>query len=256
MTFTPIRDFAKRHAPELLSAAGVGMLVGASAYTCFASFKSAKEIRMAEEEREFEENAAHLSTPEKISLVWRNFIPSAALIFGGVACIVGSNKVSLAKIEALGASLALATVKNDIPKSIFVDNTPATDYPPWVEKGSDGLIDCMDGATGRVFRSSKERIDAAVNRFNAILMQKGIGTLNDFFDELDLPPCKIGEAYAICYQNEGKLLQLTYTWGNHPDKPNDSILIFDFDEWDINPKPYTYRLKHPFVYGPPRTVRR
>jgi hypothetical protein len=53
-----------------------------------------------------------------------------------------------------------------------------------------------DQLSGRWFRSSVGRIEAAVNETNAILNRDGDVSLNDYYDQIGLPHIKWGEEYG------------------------------------------------------------
>lgn len=70
------------------------------------------------------------------------------------------------------------------------NSSPITE--PRASDDNDDL--CYDEWSGRFFRSSLERIELAVSKANAMIMESGVLALNEFYELLGLPRSLMGES--------------------------------------------------------------
>ena len=145
-----------------------------------------------------------------------------ALLMGGasIAAFISANTVSVKRLTATSAALtateeAFRTYKNKVieqigekkaaeviakiaedkvkknpPKLDENDNTPGS--IPVIVTG-DGESLCYDSYTGRYFNSNIDKLRRIETQLNQRLLREDFITLNDMYDELGLPPVKVGE---------------------------------------------------------------
>ena len=152
-----------------------------------------------------------LTKKEIIKLTWKCYVPAALIGAATIACIIGANSINLKRHAALAGaySLTAATLKeyqakvvetlgekksHEIKEEIHKDKlrkTPVTANDVIVVGQGDAL--CFDVMSGRYFKSDYEKIRKAQNDLNRDLLSEMWISLNNVYDELGLPPIKMGE---------------------------------------------------------------
>lgn len=193
--------FVRDNSHHILS---VGAIIGtgATAYlSTRAGWKSSKEFYSWRGAEKFYENEEYKPTKKEIiQLTWKNYIPPAVAFLGTTVCIVGSNRVSSRKIVAATMAYSLSekafnTYKEKVVEQLgekkekaIVDEIAADNVrrnpPPLIISGS-GVL-CCEADTGRYFNSTKETIEQAVNKVNAIAFRHCYVSLDDFYDLVGL----------------------------------------------------------------------
>jgi hypothetical protein len=198
-----------KHSPEILTGIGIA---GMAAATVLAVQATPKAVRLMEEAKE-EKSVDKLSPVDTIKATWKCYIPAAASCIGGAACIIGAQTVSMKRGAALAAAYklsetALTEYREQVVDTIGeakekvvrekvaekqLEKTPVSENT--VIKTSKGHTRCFDPLTNRYFESDLEIIRRAENTLNKRILQSlsGYASINDFYDELDLPHADLAE---------------------------------------------------------------
>ena len=213
--------FGKKNAPELLTATSVIGLITTAIWAYKAGKKAGPIIKEKKEEME-------LTDPEdkeaKRAVVWETVkevtpIVVPPVLIGGVtiACIVGSNRVSNKRFVTLTAAYSLSEsalkdlngkmvemvgekkasdIKDAIAKEKFKKAEEHAGPERFVFTG-DGDVPCIDEYTGRPFRSSYQKLGAAINTLSHRIMTEMYMSLNDFYDLVDgLERTPMGDSFG------------------------------------------------------------
>lgn len=115
-----------------------------------------------------------------------------------------SKPITEEEIKATAEKYAKEKVE-EIQKSVIQDKI--TENAPHKEvvfvREKDGTI-YYDALSGRYFMSNPTKINAAISRVNDLLTLDSVVTVNEFYDEVDLPHNELGEALGWDIEN-GKL---------------------------------------------------
>jgi hypothetical protein len=171
-----------------------------------------------------EETVRHeeLTQREKLELVWKFYIPTAASSVLTIAAIIGSNHISTRRNAALlslysMADIALKEYQDKVAETIGqkkeekirdeiakdkLDNNPLDGREVIIT----GKGNCLfyDTLSGRYFRSDLETVRRIQNDFNELLFNDMFLPLNDLYDMLGLEDTEMGRSAGWDVQN-GKL---------------------------------------------------
>ena len=187
-------------------------LIGLGCSVASAIHDTPKAIKLLEEEERFrEENNAEPMTPfEKFKTAVPAYIPTIITTIGTGGCIVASAITGEKKYAALASACTLAETglrtyqesakevltPEDVKKVEEVVATKKLEATPI--KPDDILFTgygetlCYETLSGRYFRSSANALEHAINMFNRRLTEEVVMSLNDLYDELNLPNTKAG----------------------------------------------------------------
>lgn len=228
--------FARKHSPEILTGLGV---VGMIATTITAVTATPKALELINENKD--ENG-YISKKDTIKVAWKQYIPSSIIGIASIACIVGSNKVSLHRSALLAAACSISEEKlkeykskvvdvlgekkekEDVYESIIQDKIDDSPTPTCEPNKSDDIL-FYDVWSGRYFYSDRNKVDRAVNELNSIFLQADQVCLNDFYDSINLDRNQFG---YICGWNRQttKLIEIRYS--SHIAKDGNPCLAVDF----------------------------
>ena len=206
--FKTVKKIGSKHAPEILLVVGIGGMIATTVEAVKATPKALKKIEEVKEETEVEE----LTPVEVVKATWKCYIPSVVLGTTSIVCLVGGNRIgarrSAALITALNVSqTALSEYKNKMVEVVgeektaeikekvskeIVDKNPVSKSPIIDTDEDDQLF--YDYMSGRYFKSSKNKIEAALNKiYGDIVHGADCACLNDFYNELGLPHTGTGD---------------------------------------------------------------
>lgn len=200
----------KKHSPELLIGAGIAGMISTVILAVKGTPKAIKII----EEKEKEKNGK-LTKKEVVKETWKCYIPAAIAGTASITSILIGNKVHLARTAALATAYTLTEntlneYKNKVVEAIGAEKEKEISEKVMADKvASNNIIGSeyvlangkqlfFEPVTGRVFVSSINDIEKAVNRLNKNMTQDTFGyiTLNELFEEIGLEPvdagCKLG----------------------------------------------------------------
>lgn len=207
-----------KHSPEILTGIGI---VGMVATTVLA-VKATPKALMIIEERKLDLKTDKLTKVDTVKVAWKCYIPPMITGVASIGCLVGASSVNARRNAALAAAYVLSEttlkeyqegvietvgekrateIRDEIAKR-KVDNNPITNKE--VVMTGQGETLCLEPLSGRYFRSDIEKVRAAVNNINFMLLNDDYISLNDFYCELGLGETKMGEQLGWHIQ-EGKI---------------------------------------------------
>jgi len=164
----------------------------------------------------------YLTQREKLELVWKFYIPTAASSALTIAAIIGSNHISTRRNAALLSLYSIADqalkeyqdkvvetigqkkeekIRDEIAKD-KLDNNPLDGREVIITGKGNCLF--FDTLSGRYFRSDLETVRRIQNDFNELLFNDMFLPLNDLYDMLGLEDTDMGRRAGWDVQN-GKL---------------------------------------------------
>lgn len=188
---------------------GVG-IVGMASTTVLAVRATPKAIQLIEAKKR-ELKVDSLTPIETVKTAWKCYIPSAVTGVMSTACLIGASSVSARRNAALATAYNLTKVAmNDYKDAVVetigekkeqvvrdvaakkkIERDPVTSSEVVVTERGTTL--CYDAVFGRYFRSDIDMIKRAVNELNRSIVSSMYASLNEFYDEIGLPPIDIGD---------------------------------------------------------------
>lgn len=210
----------KRHAPAILTGLGVASMVGGTVLAVRATPEASRRVESVREETGEE------PTPkEAVRAAWKCYVPAVAMSGAGVALIVAANVVSSRRSAALVTAAtiserALGEYRGKVGElfgeegagkvadSIAQDRLNANPVREGeVVRTGEGDDLFYDVYSGRYFRSSRAKVEAAVNLANETLLRNGYFSLNDMYELEGLEPTRIGD--EVGWHVSGGLIELS-----------------------------------------------
>ena len=205
-----VKPFVVKHEPEILIGMGISGLIFSTIWGVKATFKVSKII----ENYKREHNLEKLTFKEYLKLSWKHYIPVILSAGVSVPCIIGGTRVSSKRYAALAAAYTISETAlqeyqektreivgekkaKQIQEAVNEDTINKT-----YQQGGSQIIMTNNGKSrfyeplsGRYFESSWNDIMKAANDLNARAIGDPAGciTLNDWYEQLRLPPTEIGE---------------------------------------------------------------
>jgi len=162
------------------------------------------------------------------SLVWRCYLPTAAVGTATIGCILFSNSIHTRRNAALAGiyTLTEAAFKEYQEKVVETigknkelqirDNISADRIQTNALSGSTeviitgkGEVMCYDSMSGRYFKSDADKIRKVVNELNRDLMSEMFISLNEFYAEIGLDRIKLGD--DIGWDIERQLIDVRFS---------------------------------------------
>ena len=196
-----------KHSPEILTGIGIAGMIGTTILAVKATPKALDLIAR----KEYEEQR-DLTAMETVKAAWKPYVPAVVVGTLSTACLVGANSVNLKRNAALAAAYTLSdtafreykekvvetigekkeqSVKDKVAEKKVKENPPA-DEVTVIGKGPSL---CLEPLSMRYFNTDINTIKKAQNNINAQILSGvyGWATINDFYDELDLPHTETGD---------------------------------------------------------------
>lgn len=207
--FMALSTFADKNKAQILTGMGIAGFISAALFTGSGAIKAAHLI----EDKKNALNVDQLTIGETVKTVYPCFIPAVSTALISTACILGATSINLRRTAALATAYSISEkafteYKHEVIDKVGADKAREIDEAidrRHVERKidssapilvGDGEILCFDNLTGRLFKSTKNTIEKAMNTINAMLIDENTATLNVFYSEIDspdLPTTKIGE---------------------------------------------------------------
>lgn len=244
-----VEKFVKTNAPQILAGLGIACGLGAVGMTAKGTIKA---VRIVDE---LKKENPEPTKKEIVKAVYKEYLPAAGLTIAGIGCVVGSVHISARRIATLGLAYAMSD-KNfkeykDKAKEMLGEKKEeelrgkiAQDYidknPPeerLIQNAEGGAVLCLDKLTGQYFYSDADTINRVINELNRLLNSDYYVSFNDYFIELGLNPCGIGDEWGWNLE-DGDLIQPSFTtelMGNRP------VLVVDFI---VGPRPNFRTISH------------
>lgn len=218
--WTDVKNGTSKNAPAILTGVGITLFAGAVVLAVVETPKALEKI----EAKKREEQKEKLTVKETVQATWKNYIPVATTAVLATTCLIGAHSVSARRNAALMTAYKLSettvsqyrehfaryrdkvvetigeTAEKEVREKIEEEREkkalPA-DKPQVVIYG-DGDIDCYDYHSGRWFKSTKNKVDAAINTLNKRMMSEMYISLNELYSELGLEPTGEGDMLGWC----------------------------------------------------------
>ena len=194
------------NSPIILTGLGVAGLVGTTVMAVQATPKAIQAINRADADKERD-----LTNKEKALVVWKYYIPTAAMGLLTVTCIVGANRISLRRNAALASVYSLTetalreyqskvvetigtTKEQKIRDDISQDRLnahPISNQQVIITGGGDML--CFDSLSGRYFKSDVDKIRKIENKLNREILSWSFVSANQLYFELGLEGIPLGD---------------------------------------------------------------
>lgn len=224
MILKAAEKFVIDNSPGILTGLGVAGAVTTAVLTGKASWVSALEIADLKEVS-VGDMKGDPDTKEKVALVWKNFIPPAAVGIVTVAAIIGANSVGTRRTAAIAAAFKLSEqVNQDYKKKVLetlglqkeeklrseiAAEKMAQNPPPGnmlIISGTNVLF--FDELTGRYFENTMEKVQQAVNEINYQVNQYNHASLSDFYWKIGLQATSFSDNVGWCLD---ELLDVQYS---------------------------------------------
>lgn len=208
--------FVGDHAPELLTALGVGGMLTSVIFAVKATPKAVKLLDDAKEAKAEKEEVSvedvKLNAVETVKATWKVYVPTVATVILSAACIIGSNNVNHRRNVALVTAYTLSEttlkeyrdkvveklgekqekiVRDEVAKDKLEKNPITNTTEVFITEKGNTL--CYDSVSGRYFKSDMEKIKRTVNEMNARMFNEMYVSLNEFYYELGLEGISIGD---------------------------------------------------------------
>lgn len=208
--FKSAKTAVVKHSPAILTGIGITGMITTAVLAVKATPKALDVIADIKERHE-EDADKKAVTKEFITKVTPLYIPAVISGVASAACVIGANSIHSKRNAVLAAAYTISDtayreyrekvvetmgekkdkmVKDEIAKD-KLHNDPVQNHEVIVTK--QGTTLCYDGTFGRYFRSDKETIMRAITRINRMIVTDMYASLNDFYDEIDIPPVRIGD---------------------------------------------------------------
>jgi hypothetical protein len=227
-----VGTFVMRNSPSILTGLGAGGVVATVVSAVSATPKAMDIIMDERSQREADAMTTGMEIRpvtkiEIVKLTWKEFIPTAVLSVSTIFCIIGANSINLHRNAALAGLYGIADstlkeyqqkvkdtygekkeakLREEIAQD-KVNRNPADEKQILFVGKGDTL--CYDPLSARYFMGNIDKINRAINYFNSLLINEADMTLNEFYDEIGLPHCEIGDTLGWSVNNH--LVDVTYT---------------------------------------------
>lgn len=245
------KQIAKR-APEILTGLGVGGVFLSTGLGISATVKATRKVdAYLEEKRRYaaDDEEVKITVKELLSLVWKEYIGTAAAVVGSSVCMVAAsaknakrNAALLAGYGVLESSLrdqkeALVEVLGE-KKAAEVTNKAAEKVVERVNVSSDAFIPTGHGTTpmidkwsGRAYYGDIEYTRRAVNEINRRLYSEDELCINEYYSEVGLMSIDSGSSFG--WRNDTGPMKVDFEYagafaglGTDDERP---VVIVSFD---------------------------
>lgn len=231
--------FIVDNCPAILSGVGVIGTIATAVLAAKGGIVSGRKIEDIETERYHDKDASlgPLTTKEKLSWTWKNYIPAAGVGTLTVTSIVMAQRMNMKRAAGLAAAYMISekkfgeykdkvtetlgikkeeAVRADIAQNT-VNNNTSTQV---IIAGGNVLF--YDTMSGRYFRSTMEKIKQAQNNLNAEILRAGCANLSEFYELIDLESTPLSNEVGW---TSGNQVQIAFTSTIHEGEP---CIVMDF----------------------------
>lgn len=224
--FKTAEKFAVDNSPGIFTGLGVAGTVMTAVLAGKASYSAALLIQDEAYARKNDNNGviSEISTKEKVGLVWREYIPTAAVGATSITAIIMANRVGARRAAAMTAAFKLSEklseeyrqkaqevlgakaeekLRSDLNAKRMSENATANTI---IITGSETIF--YDAWSGRYFKCEMENLRKAVNDVNHQVNRDFYASLSDFYDLVGLDHTQ--ESDEIGW-NSDELLELNYS---------------------------------------------
>jgi hypothetical protein len=242
-----VKFLLQDHSPTILTGVGVSGTVATAYLTGRASFKAARlidreelivntEVKMKDPSylgttQRALQDPVHLSKTQKVKLVWKLYVPPVGIGATTIASIIMANKISSARLAALGVAAGISEralqeykdkvfeklgekQERNVRDEIAQDRVNQNPVNQQVVVTGTGQVLCYDMHTGRYFQSSMEDIKRAENKINHDLVNYMQASASEFYDEIGLPATTYTDSVGW---NTNNRIELNFSTTMSPD---------------------------------------
>ena len=211
------RIFTDKHAPEILTGAGIAGIIT----TTILTVKATTKANMVLEEKKLDLDKENLSGFETVKAVWPYYLPVVISGATSILCIIGANSVHVRRNAALATAYSLSETalkeykdkvaekigikkEHEIRDSIAkdkIDKNPVSDNTIIMTNNGETL--CYEPLSGRYFKSDINKIKTAINELNRRVIFDTYVSLNDFYDLLGLESNDLGDKLGWRMEQNG-----------------------------------------------------
>lgn len=206
-----VSKFASDNAPAILAGTAVAGVVGTAVAVGKGTWQAAEDIRAAELRHSDQFATYIMPTKDRVQLVWKRYIPAAAVAGTTVVCIIAGATVSGRRNAALIAAYSVsesmfAEYKDKVVEQLGENKEQKVrdaiaqdhiDQNPWQNRevvfAGTGEVPCYEAITGRWFYNTAENIRQAQNKINLTIINNMYVSLNEYFGEIGLEPVGMGD---------------------------------------------------------------
>lgn len=206
-----VRTTVVKHSPEILTGVGIAGMVATTVLAVKATPKALDKIRDYEDTVLCDHEK--IKPVDAIKLCWKDYIPAAVTGIASITCLVGATSVSARRTAALAAAYQISETALSEYRDAVIETVDEKQKQIIEEKVADeqlkktpvsksdnvpihnGDIRCFDPMSGRYFSSSRAKIKTASADLNNRMINDitGYASLNDFYDEIDIPRTDVGD---------------------------------------------------------------
>lgn len=193
----------QKRSPEILTGLGIG---GMCTAVVVGIKVTPKALQLIEEEKKAQK-VDELKPVEVVKATWKQYLPVALLTGASAVCLIEANSVHSRRQAALYSAYKISETAyselRDKTKEVVsekkvkeIKQKIAEDKVKEVtsdEKKTQILVNgdsdtwFIDAMSNQPFKSSKNELDAAVNRLNKAMMTEMYISLSQYYDELHIP---------------------------------------------------------------------
>ena len=239
-----VEETVKKNAPQILAGLGIAFGLGAIGMTAKGTVKA---VRIVDE---MKKDNPEPTKKDIVKAVYKEYIPAAGLTIAGIGCVVGSVHISARRIATLGLAYAMSDKnfkeykekakemlgekkEEELRGAIaqdYIDKNPPSEK--LIKNAEGGSVLCLDKLTGQYFYSDADTINRVINELNRLLLSDYYVSYNDWFIELGMQPCGLGDEWGWNIQ-DGDLIQPSFTTELLSGE-NRPVLVVDFI---VGPRP-------------------
>ena len=193
-----------KHSPEILTGIGITGMITTTVLAVKATPKAMDLIL----KKKYELDKEDLTVVETVQAAWKPYVPAVVTCVFSTTCLIGASAVNVKRNAALATAYAisekaLTTYRDKVVETIGekkekeirgkiaqdeVDKKDIVNSQVIITAGGNTL--CMDSISGRVFRSSMDKIQKVVNELNRRMTYENYISLDEFYSELGLESTK------------------------------------------------------------------
>lgn len=230
------------NSPLILTAIGVAGTLTTAYLTGKASFRAALILEEPVPQGYIKDRER--TKREAFDLVWTLYIPAAGSALGTCTCIILANRIGTRRAAAVAAAYTIAQegfgeyrakvletigknkeqgIRDKIAEDQVARNLDATKEIII----SDGHVLVHEAYTGRIFSSTVEKVNKAVNEINKkILGGDDFATISDFYDKLGIKHTAISGQFGW---NTSNTLEVDWTAVPREDEEGRTRAVMSFD---------------------------
>lgn len=237
--FQGAKHFIFKNAPTLLTGVGVSGFLTTIGFAIKATFEASDilEAERLKKLNEFKEASGNhqlslsdqdagrrLTRQEIFLLTWKLYIPTGLIGIASIGCFIGSNILSNRRQAALAGLYSLTkTMFDEYQQNVVetigekkeekirerIDQKRLEENPQTnVIITTSGDTTFYDSLSSRYFKSDIETIRQKVNDFNFRLLNDLYRPLNEWYDDIGLPPMRLGE--EVGWRSDESVLKIYF----------------------------------------------